>query len=99
MKLAAAVYPEQNARLDPLARRPRGCAARKGAAPAVVAEQSAIDTCGGYDSSKFGPLPTDLPGSPTCSHLAKHVAPGAPFTGDFGKLSDRSAYGDKRCCS
>jgi hypothetical protein len=55
----------------------------------VIAEQSAIDRCGGYDSSRFGPRPTDVPGAPTCSAGAALGATGLPFTGDFGDVDDR----------
>ena len=65
----------------------------------VVAEQNAIDRVGPYDSRLFGPLPTDVPGAPFCSYIVRSLSPGLPFTGDFGNVSDRTAYGIKRCCS
>jgi hypothetical protein len=64
----------------------------------VTAEQQAIDTCGKYDSSRFGSLPTDIPGSSFCSFLARRLAPPPEFVGDFGKVSDRIAHGLKVCC-
>jgi outer membrane protein OmpA-like peptidoglycan-associated protein len=64
----------------------------------VDAEQRAIDDCGAYDSRRFGKLPTDIPGAATCSAAAKRFAPPPPFTGDFGSVADRIAYGKKRCC-
>jgi len=69
----------------------------------VVAEQTAIDRCGGYPTATFGPLPTDVPGSSTCSTAvlagARAAGPPAPFTtGDFGNVSDRISYGVIRCC-
>jgi len=64
----------------------------------VEAEQKAIDTCGKYPSSRFGLLPTDIPGSPLCSRAARFVAPKPPFVGDFGNVSDRIAHGNKICC-
>ena len=64
----------------------------------VVAEQNAIDHVGPYDSSLFGPLPTDVPGAPFCSFIVRRRSPGLPFTGNFGNVSDRIAYGIKRCC-
>jgi outer membrane protein OmpA-like peptidoglycan-associated protein len=63
----------------------------------VTAEQSAIDTCGGYPSAKFGKSPTDVPGVPGCSWIASKLAPGPPFTGDFGNVSDRIKFGDLVC--
>jgi hypothetical protein len=65
----------------------------------VVAEQTAIEACGSYDSSLFGKLPTDVPGAPLCSDLIRLAAPGIPFTGDFGNVKDRIVYGWLRCCS
>jgi outer membrane protein OmpA-like peptidoglycan-associated protein len=64
----------------------------------VKAEQTAIDACGPYDSVKFGPRPTDVPGAPGCSSIVAALAPGLPFTGDFGKVADRITYGNTRCC-
>ena len=64
----------------------------------VDAEQEAIDTCGPYDSRRFESLPTDIPFSPACSFAARQVAPSPAFTGDFGKVADRIAYGLKLCC-
>ena len=64
----------------------------------VVAEQSAIDLCGPYDSSRFGKLPTDVPTAPACSAAVAQFSPGLPFTGDFGKVADRITYGKTRCC-
>ena len=64
----------------------------------VVAEQMAIEHCGSYDSSLFGKLPTFVPYSATCSALGI-LAASLPFTGDFGKVSDRVSYGDLRCCT
>jgi hypothetical protein len=65
----------------------------------VVAEQNAIDVCGSYDSSIFGKLPTDVPGSPFCSDVVRAATPGLPFAGDFGSVKDRIAYGLLRCCT
>ena len=65
----------------------------------VVAEQTAIEACGSYDSSLFGKLPTDVPGAPLCSDVLRLAAPGIPFTGDFGNVKDRIVYGWLRCCS
>ena len=64
----------------------------------VEAEQKAIDICGKYPSSRFGSLPTDIPGSPLCSRAARFVAPKPPFVGDFGNVADRIAHGNKVCC-
>ena len=64
----------------------------------VTAEQQAIDRCGPYDSSLFGSLPSDVPGSPICGRIVRENVPGPPFTGDFGKVADRIAYGNSRCC-
>ncbi len=64
----------------------------------VDAEQQAIDTCGPYKSSRFGPLPTDIPGAAFCSFAAKQVAPKPGFSGDFGNVTDRIAHGLKLCC-
>lgn len=64
----------------------------------VDAEQNAIDRCTPYDSSRFGTLPTDVPSTPGCSSIAARIAPGPPFTGDFGNVGDRIAYGNTRCC-
>jgi hypothetical protein len=64
----------------------------------VVAEQSAIDRCTPYDSLRFGSLPTDVPSSPGCSKVVASFAPPPPFTGDFGTVADRIAYGKARCC-
>src|SRR6266404_4317187 len=64
----------------------------------VEAEQKAIDRCIPYDSSRFGTLPTDVPSTPGCSGIAARIAPGTPFTGDFGNVADRIAYGNTRCC-
>ena len=64
----------------------------------VVAEQQAIDICGPYDSTRFGALPTDVPGAPLCSLAAGLIAPGPPFTGDFGSVADRIKYGNALCC-
>ncbi len=64
----------------------------------VVAEQTAIDRCGPYDSSRFGPLPTDVPGAPLCGSIVRGLSPGLPFAGDFGNAADRIAYGISRCC-
>lgn len=64
----------------------------------VDAEQQAIDTCGPYDSRRFGSLPTDIPFSAACSAAAKSQAPSPPFSGDFGKVADRIAHGLKLCC-
>jgi hypothetical protein len=60
----------------------------------VVAEQNAIDRCGPYDSVRFGTQPTDVPGSPFCSRFV----PGTGFSGDFGKVADRIAFGKRKCC-
>jgi outer membrane protein OmpA-like peptidoglycan-associated protein len=65
----------------------------------VVAEQNAIDHCRPYDSKVFGRLPTDVPGSPSCSYIVAQFAPSPAFTGDFGKVADRIKYGKSRCCS
>ena len=65
----------------------------------IVAEQSAIDTCEPYNSSLLGKLPTDVPFSPGCGQIVASQAPPPAFTGDFGNLSDRIAFGKKRCCS
>jgi hypothetical protein len=65
----------------------------------VEAEQQAIDTCGPYDSKKFGTQPTDVPPAPACSLAAYLIAPGPAFTGDFGVVADRIKYGKSRCCS
>lgn len=64
----------------------------------VTAEQNAIDRCGPYSSATFGPLPSDVPGAPTCSAIVAAFTPGPPFTGDFGRVADRIAYGNSRCC-
>jgi outer membrane protein OmpA-like peptidoglycan-associated protein len=64
----------------------------------VEAEQKAIDTCSPYDSSRLGTLPTDVPSTPGCSSIAARIAPGPTFAGDFGKVADRIAYGNRRCC-
>jgi hypothetical protein len=64
----------------------------------VDAEQQAIDTCGAYNSPRFGSLPTDIPFSPFCSLAAQRAAPPPAFTGDFGKVADRIKYGHSRCC-
>lgn len=64
----------------------------------VDAEQQAIDTCGAYDARRFGSLPTDIPGAGACSFAAKKFAPPPPFSGDFGKVADRIAHGEKLCC-
>jgi hypothetical protein len=64
----------------------------------VVAEQTAIDRFNAYDSILFGPLPSDVPGAPSCSAIVRARAPGIPFVGDFGKVGDRIVYGIKRCC-
>jgi hypothetical protein len=65
----------------------------------VVAEQTAIDYCGRYDSSLFGVLPTDVPYSQTCSDLVLLAMPGLLFKGDFGDVKDRIDYGQLRCCT
>lgn len=65
----------------------------------VIAEQNAIERCGAYDSTLFGRLPTDVPGSRTCSSVVLAATPGLPFTGDFGKVRDRISYGMLRCCT
>jgi hypothetical protein len=65
----------------------------------VTAEQTAIDACGPYDSSRFGALPTDVPWAPVCSAIIARMAPPPAFSGDFGKVADRIAYGNRRCCS
>jgi hypothetical protein len=65
----------------------------------VVAEQMAIEHCGKYDSKRFGKLPTDVPFAPVCGAIAAAFAPPPPFTGDFGNVADRIAYGVKMCCS
>lgn len=65
----------------------------------VSAEQNAIDFCGKYSSSDFGPKPTDVPNAPVCSFIVDKFAPGPPFTGDFGKVSDRISFGNSLCCS
>lgn len=65
----------------------------------VAAEQNAIDFCGGYNSSDFGPKPTDVPNAPLCSYIVAKFAPGPPFSGDFGKVGDRISYGNSLCCS
>ncbi len=64
----------------------------------VRAEQTAIDHCSPYDSSRFGSLPSDVPGAPTCSRIVAAFTPPPPFTGDFGIVSDRISYGNGRCC-
>jgi hypothetical protein len=64
----------------------------------VEAEQNAIDTCGPYPSTTFGSLPTDVPGAPLCSSIVAAMAPPPPFSGDFGLVADRVAYGKSRCC-
>jgi hypothetical protein len=64
----------------------------------VVAEQTAIDHCGPYDSSLFGALPTDVPYSQTCSDLVLLATP-FPFVGNFGDVKDRIDYGRLRCCT
>ena len=64
----------------------------------VRAEQTAIDRVGPYPSRLFGPLPSDVPGAPTCSAIVHAFARGMPFTGDFGNVADRIAYGFRRCC-
>jgi hypothetical protein len=64
----------------------------------VDAEQRAIDTCGVYKSSRFGPLPTDIPGAGICSIAARQFGPPPGFVGDFGNVSDRIAHGLKLCC-
>ncbi len=63
----------------------------------VNAEQTAIDHCLPYPSSLFGKLPTDVPGSSTCSFVVGKFAPGPPFSGDFGLVSDRIPFGLKVC--
>jgi Domain of unknown function (DUF4157) len=63
----------------------------------VVAEQNAINLCGPYNSSDFGPSPTDVPGAPACSAIAGKLAPGPPFTGDFANVTDRISYGKSVC--
>ena len=65
----------------------------------VTAEQHAIDHCGAYDSARFGSLATDVPGAPFCGSIIRALAPGLPFTGDFGNVADRITYGFKRCCA
>jgi hypothetical protein len=65
----------------------------------VVAEQNAIDFCGGYDESIFGLLPTDVPGAPLCSNFAFLASGALPFTGNFGSVADRISYGFLRCCT
>jgi hypothetical protein len=65
----------------------------------VVAEQTAIDLCGAYDSTLFGKLPTDVPGSKFCSDIVRASSPPPAFTGDFGKVKDRITYGYLRCCT
>ena len=62
----------------------------------VDAEQRAIDTCGPYDSRRFGSLPTDIPFAGFCSFASRQVAP--PFSGDFGTVADRITHGDTLCC-
>jgi outer membrane protein OmpA-like peptidoglycan-associated protein len=64
----------------------------------VVAEQTAIDRCFRYDSALFGRRPTDVPRAPGCSAIAARLAPPPPFTGDFGNVADRIAYGNTVCC-
>jgi hypothetical protein len=64
----------------------------------VVAEQNAIERCGAYDASLFGPLPTDVPGAKLCGDFAFLGSGGLPFTGHFDKVSDRISYGVVRCC-
>jgi outer membrane protein OmpA-like peptidoglycan-associated protein len=64
----------------------------------VDAEQQAIDTCGKYPSSRFGTLPTDIPGAGFCSLAARQAAPSPSFSGDFGNVADRIAHGNKLCC-
>ncbi len=78
--------------------RTRGVGSRACCEAQVRAEQNAIDRCGKYDSKLFGLLPTDVPGAPVCSLTAATFAPGPPFTGDFGKVTDRIAYGKRLCC-
>lgn len=63
----------------------------------VKAEQSAIDACGGYPSATLGTSPAYVPGAPNCSKIASKLAPGPPFTGDFGSVSDRIKYGNLVC--
>lgn len=65
----------------------------------VVAEQTAIDRCGGYDSLLFGRLPTYVPYSETCSAVVALGAGGLPFTGNFESVRDRITYGFLRCCT
>jgi outer membrane protein OmpA-like peptidoglycan-associated protein len=65
----------------------------------VEAEQFAIDRCGGYDDTVFGPLPTDVPGAPVCSDLAFLKSGPLPFIKNFGKVADRIDYGELRCCT
>jgi hypothetical protein len=78
--------------------RSKGVGSKECCKAQVDAEQRAIDTCGAYDSRRFGTLPTDIPGAPVCSRAARMFAPPPPFTGDFGSVADRIAYGEKRCC-
>ncbi len=78
--------------------RSKGVGSKECCKAQVDAEQRAIDSCGAYDSRRFGKLPTDVPGARVCSRAARMVAPPPPFTGDFGSVADRIAYGETRCC-
>jgi hypothetical protein len=64
----------------------------------VIAEQQAIETCGGYDDSIFGSLPTDVPSAPLCSDFVKLAAGPLAFYKDFGNVADRIDYGNFVCC-
>lgn len=64
----------------------------------VIAEQQAIETCGGYDDFMFGRLPTDVPGAPLCSDFVLMAAGPMPFSKDFGNVADRIDYGNFVCC-
>jgi hypothetical protein len=63
----------------------------------VDAEQQAIDTCGPYDTRRFGRLPTDVPGTLFCSLAAQEFAPKPSFSGNSGSVADRVAHGLKVC--
>jgi hypothetical protein len=78
--------------------RARGVGSSDCCSAQVVAEQMAIDGCGLYDSRRFGLLPYDIPGSTFCSSVVRRFAPAPLFTGDFGNVTDRIAFGERRCC-
>src|SRR5262245_6192640 len=64
----------------------------------VIAEQQAIEHCGGYDDLLFGRLPTDVPSAPLCSDFVLLASGPLPFSKDFGNVADRIDYGDFICC-